>query len=101
MSGIIINDSIIKIDTINRLRASGMPTSQAVYEAGYRRFNPIIMTSLTTILALIPLLFGSGLGVELQRPLAVALIGGMAVGTVVSLYLIPVMYGFIYDRRSS
>jgi multidrug efflux pump subunit AcrB len=59
------------------------------------------MTSLTTILALIPLLFGSGLGVELQRPLAVALIGGMAVGTVVSLYLIPVMYGFIYDRRSS
>lgn len=76
-----------------------MAVKEAVYEAGFRRFNPIIMTSLTTILALLPLFFSSGLGVELQLPLAVAVIGGMTLGTVVSLYFIPVFYGLIYDRK--
>lgn len=99
MSGIIINDSIIKVDTVNRLRRQGMAVKEAVYEAGFRRFNPIIMTSLTTILALLPLFFSSGLGVELQLPLAVAVIGGMTLGTFVSLYFIPVFYGLIYDRK--
>lgn len=98
MSGIIINDSIIKVDTINRLRSTGMGVEQAVYEAGYRRFNPIVMTSLTTILALVPLFFTSGLGVELQLPLAISVIGGMSLGTIVSLYFIPAFYGLIYDR---
>lgn len=96
MSGIIINDSILKIDTINRARWSGMPTMDAIRLGGQRRLKPIIMTSLTTILALAPFLFFSGLGAELQKPLALAVIGGMAVGTFVSLYFIPLAYRAIY-----
>jgi len=100
MSGIIINDSIIKVDAINKLVSKGMTIEKAVYEAGYRRFNSIVMTSLTTILALVPLFFTTGLGVELQLPLAISVIGGMTIGTLVSLYFIPAFYGIIYDRRS-
>jgi len=99
MSGIIINDSIIKVDTINRLRREGYGVAGAVFEAGRRRFNPIIMTSLTTILALLPLFFTKGLGVELQAPLAISVIGGMMLGTVVSLYFIPAFYGLIYRGK--
>jgi len=99
MSGIIINDSILKIDTINRARWSGMDTLDAIRLGGERRLKPIIMTSLTTILALAPFLFFKGLGAELQRPLALAVIGGMAVGTFVSLYFIPLAYYAIYRKR--
>lgn len=92
MSGIIINDSILKIDTIIQLQRQGYPLIKALLIAGKRRLKPILMTSLTTILALIPLLFSSGLGAELQAPLAVSLIGGMVLGTIVSLYFIPLCY---------
>jgi multidrug efflux pump subunit AcrB len=92
MSGIIINDSILKIDTINRLRAGGMPTLRAIYTAGHHRLKPILMTSITTIFALLPLLFIGGMGGELQKPLALAIIGGLSIGTLVSLYLVPLLY---------
>ncbi|TGV03431.1 efflux RND transporter permease subunit [Flavivirga rizhaonensis] len=92
MSGIIINDSILKIDTIIQLQRQGYSLIKALLVAGKRRLKPILMTSLTTILALVPLLFSSGLGAELQAPLAVALIGGMLLGTLVSLYFIPLCY---------
>lgn len=93
MAGIIINDSILKIDTINRLRREeGYGVLRAISVAGQRRLKPILMTSITTILALIPILFSSGLGADLQKPLALAVIGGMGIGTIVSLYFIPLMY---------
>ena len=92
MTGIIINDSILKIDTINQLRKQGYSLIRALAVAGQRRLKPILMTSLTTILALLPFLFISGMGADLQRPLALAVIGGMSIGTVVSLYLIPLLY---------
>lgn len=98
MSGIVINDSILKIDIINRLHRSGFSAYEAVIEGGKRRFKPIIMTSLTTILALIPLLFMSGIGVELQIPLALTVIGGLTTGTIVSLYFIPVLYLLTYKN---
>ena len=99
MSGIIINDSILKIDTINRARWSGMDTLSAIKLGGERRLKPIIMTSLTTILALAPFLFFTGLGAELQKPLALAVIGGMTVGTFVSLYFIPLAYWAVYREK--
>ncbi len=95
MSGIIINDSILKIDTIIQLQNKGYSLLRALLIAGQRRLKPILMTSLTTVLALIPLLFSSGLGAELQAPLAVSLIGGMLLGTVVSLYFIPLCYYYM------
>lgn len=92
MSGIIINDSILKIDTINQLRKQDYSLIRALAVAGQRRLKPILMTSLTTILALLPFLFISGIGADLQRPLALAVIGGMTIGTIVSLYFIPLLY---------
>ncbi len=98
MAGIIINDSILKIDTINKLMDSGKPLIRSIFEAGRRRLKPIIMTSLTTILAMVPFLFQKGMGAELQKPLALAIIGGMFVGTFVSLYFIPLMY-YVLKRK--
>lgn len=97
MAGIVINDSILKIDTINHLRAAGMPLMEALHTGGTRRLKPIVMTSLTTILALTPVLISSDMGSELQEPLALAVIGGMAMGTLVSLYFIPLVYWYFYN----
>lgn len=94
MSGIVVNDAILKVDMMNRLvRTEGL--TDAIHGAGLRRLRPILMTSLTTILALTPVLFSNGLGAELQRPLAIAVIGGLTSGTVSSLYFIPVFYSFL------
>jgi multidrug efflux pump subunit AcrB len=101
MSGIIINDSILKIDTINRLRLEGMDLMEAIYTGGSRRLKPIIMTSLTTILATLPFMFGNDIGSELQKPLALAVIGGMSLGTFVSLYFIPLAYWALYRGRGT
>lgn len=95
MSGIVINDSILKIDTINHLISERYSLMYALKIAGQRRLKPIIMTSLTTILALIPVLFFKGMGNELQRPLALTMIGGMTLGTIISLYFIPLIYYYI------
>ena len=100
MSGIVINDSILKVDTFNRLRKEGYGVLRAVLTGGDRRLKPIIMTSLTTILAIVPFLFSGGMGNDLQRPLSLAIIGGMVFGTIVSVYFIPIFYYYIYRKRS-
>ena len=99
--GIVINDSILKLDAINELRKSGVPLLDAIHEAGRRRLRPIIMTSLTTVFAMVPLLFSSDIGSELQKPLSIAMIGTMSVGTAVSLFIIPLLYWFIYRRKAA
>lgn len=99
--GIVINDSILKLDAINELRKSGVPLLDAIHEAGRRRLRPIIMTSLTTVFAMVPLLFSSDMGSELQKPLSIAMIGTMSVGTAVSLFIIPLLYWFIYRRKAA
>jgi multidrug efflux pump subunit AcrB len=97
--GIIINDSILKLDAINELRKSGTPLLEAIHEAGRRRLRPIIMTSLTTVFAMVPLLFSFDMGSELQKPLAIGMIGTMLIGTLVSLFIIPLVYWFIYKGQ--
>ncbi|MBS1447415.1 MAG: efflux RND transporter permease subunit, partial [Odoribacter sp.] len=101
MCGIVINDSILKVDTINRLRKEGKGLLKAILMAGNKRLKPIIMTSLTTILAILPFLFTGNLGADLQFPLSLAIIGGMTVGTIVSVYFIPLGYYYIYKTRQS
>lgn len=96
--GIIINDSILKIDMINGLRKQGVSLIDAVHTAGVKRLRAIIMTSLTTMLAMMPLLFSFDMGSELQKPLAIAMIGTMFVGTLVSVFIIPLAYWFIYRK---
>ena len=97
--GIVVNDSILKIDSINELRKAGTPLLEAIHTAGVRRLRPIIMTSLTTIMAMVPLLFSHDMGSELQKPLAIAMIGSMLLGTLVSLFIIPLIYWFIYRKH--
>ncbi len=100
--GIVINDSILKVDTINQLRKhEGMSTIRAIMEGGRRRLKPIIMTSLTTMLAIAPFLVRGDMGSDLQYPLSVATIAGMAAGTLVSIFFVPLIYYSIYknDRR--
>lgn len=99
MAGIIINDSILKVDTINRLRKDGYSLLRAIMTGGSRRLKPIIMTSLTTILAIAPFLVRGDIGSDLQYPLSLALIGGMVMGTIVSVFFIPVFYYNIYNKR--
>jgi multidrug efflux pump subunit AcrB len=95
MSGVIINDSILKVDTINQLMIEGYSLLRALLVAGQRRLKPILMTALVTVLAMVPLLFSSGMGAELQKPLALALTGGMIVGTLVSLFFVPLCYYYL------
>lgn len=97
-SGIIINDSILKLDMINELRKKGIPLMEAIHTAGVKRLRAIIMTSLTTIFAMVPLLFSFDLGSELQKPLALAMIGTMIIGVLVSLFIIPLIYWVIYRK---
>jgi multidrug efflux pump subunit AcrB len=99
MSGVIINDSILKVDTINNLRKEGFELKKAIYTAGSRRLKPILMVAMASLVSTIPMLFSSGMGSELQRPMALALIGGMSLGTVVSLFFIPLAYWYIYRRK--
>lgn len=98
MCGIVINDSILKVDTINRLRERGYGLKRAILEAGSRRLKAIIMTSLTTILAIAPFLVRGDMGSDLQYPLSLALISGMIAGTFVSVFFVPLAYYVIYKR---
>lgn len=100
-SGVIINDSILKIDMINNLRKQGVPLVEAIFRGGVKRLRAIIMTTLTTIFALVPLLFSFDLGSELQKPLAIGMIGTMVVGVLVSLFIVPVIYWAIYRGRKT
>jgi len=90
--GIAVNDAILKVDTANRLRAAGLGLREAVEEAGRLRLRPVVMTTATTILGLLPLALGMGAGAELRAPLAVAVIGGLVTSTALTLLVVPVLY---------
>ncbi len=98
MSGVVVNDSILKVDILNRLSKT-MPLLQAIHLGGKLRLRAILATSVPTVLVLLPVLFTSGLGSELQRPLALAVIGGLVVGTAASLLLTPVLYVLIKGKN--
>ena len=98
-TGVIVNDSILKIDLINELRRGGMALMEAIHTAGVRRLRAIIMTALTSILSMVPILFTFDIGSELQKPLAIAMISAMTIGTLVSVFLIPLVYWAIYRKK--
>ena len=92
LTGIAVNDSIILVDSINKNKQQGLDLRTAILEAGQKRFRPIIMTSLTTILALLPLTFGFGESASLRSPMAIAVIGGLVTSTLLTLIIIPCFY---------
>jgi HAE1 family hydrophobic/amphiphilic exporter-1 len=97
LAGIVVNNAIVLVDYINTLRKRGLTTEEAIFEAGPTRLRPILMTMLTTVLAMLPLALGIGEGAELQAPMATVIVFGLSFSTFITLVLIPVMY--IYTDR--
>ena len=97
--GIAVNDAIVKVATIRRLRQEdGLGGREAIFEASNMRFKPIMMTTVTTVLALVPMALGLGTGEQIQRPLAITIIGGLSIATLLTLFLTPVVYELLHRR---
>jgi len=101
LGGIVVNNAILLVDQASRLIRDGTPTREALIEAGRRRLRPILMTTLTTILGLLPLALGIGEGAEAQAPLARAVVGGLIGSTLITLVLIPVVYTLFHPEPKS
>jgi len=98
LSGIVVNNAIVLVDRINQLRSKGTDKTKAIIQAAQSRLRPIIMTTLTTALGLLPLALGLGEGSELRAPMAITVISGLMVSTLLTLVLIPVLYQ-LFDRK--
>jgi HAE1 family hydrophobic/amphiphilic exporter-1 len=96
LGGIVVNNAILLVDQAGRLIREGRPSREALTEAGRRRLRPILMTTLTTILGLLPLALGIGEGSDAQAPLARAVVGGLTGSTLITLVLIPVVYSLFH-----
>jgi hydrophobic/amphiphilic exporter-1 (mainly G- bacteria), HAE1 family len=97
LAGIVVNNAIVLVDLINQLRREGSELHAAIIEAGRARLRPILMTTLTTTLGLLPMALGFGEGAEVRAPMAITVIGGLAVSTLLTLLVIPVVYSLL-DR---
>ncbi|MEN1727011.1 MAG: efflux RND transporter permease subunit [Pseudomonadota bacterium] len=100
LAGIVVNNAIVLVTRINQLRETGRPRLEAIVEAGQARLRPIVMTTLTTTLGLAPLALGLGEGSELRAPMAITVIGGLLVSTLLTLVIIPVVYSVVDRRRT-
>jgi HAE1 family hydrophobic/amphiphilic exporter-1 len=99
LGGIVVNNAILLVDHTNLLRRrDGMPMKEAIEEAGRRRLRPILMTAMTTIMALLPLALGLSAGGSAQAPLARAVIGGLISSTLITLVIVPVVYS-IFEAK--
>jgi len=98
LAGIVVKNAIVLIDAVNLLRSEGMTKEQALVQAGLQRMRPILMTTATTVLGLLPMALGIGEGAELRAPLAITVIGGLTVATFLTLLVIPVVYSLL-DRK--
>ncbi|MFE7063485.1 efflux RND transporter permease subunit [Sutcliffiella sp. NPDC057660] len=97
LTGIVVNNAIVFVDYVNLLKKDGNSTVEAILIAGPTRIRPILMTTLTTILGLIPLTLGIGEGMEIQQPMAIVIVFGLSFATLITLVLIPVLY-YLLDR---
>ncbi len=93
-----VNNAIVLVDLVNKLREGGMERISAIREAARLRLRPIMMTTLTTVLGLLPMALGLGEGAEMRTPMAVTVIGGLLTSTLLTLVVVPVMYS-VLDRR--
>jgi HAE1 family hydrophobic/amphiphilic exporter-1 len=98
LAGIVVNNAIVLVDYVNVLRREGMAKNEALAKAGEIRLRPILMTTLTAILGLLPMAIGIGEGSEVRAPMAIVVIGGLTVGTFLTLVLVPTVYSLL-DRR--
>jgi HAE1 family hydrophobic/amphiphilic exporter-1 len=99
LAGIVVSNAIVLLDAVRQLRESGIPRHEALLLAGQRRIRPIVITSLTTVLALLPLAFGFGAGAALRAPMALAVMGGLTASTLLTLVVIPCVYEMVEGWR--
>ena len=98
LAGIVVNNAIVLVDRINQLREQGTDKLVAIRESALTRFRPILMTTLTTTLGLLPMMLGFGEGAEIRKPMAITVIFGLMFSTLLTLFLIPVLYS-LFDRK--
>jgi len=96
--GIVVKNAIVLVDYINLMRERGLELREAIVESGKSRLRPVLMTSLTTILAMLPLAMSKGSGSEIWSPMGIAVIGGLIFSTIVTLILVPVIYHMMLRR---
>ena len=99
LSGIIVNNGIVLVDYINQLRAGGMEKREAIITAGRTRMRPVLMTALTTILALSTMAFSDDMGADMSKPMSVVTIGGLIYGTLLTLIVIPCIYDIFMREK--
>nr|WP_276599705.1 efflux RND transporter permease subunit [Nannocystis sp. SCPEA4] len=99
LGGIVVNNAIVLVNTVNYRRGQGMDTGPALIEAGRLRLRPIVMTTATTVLGLLPMAAGVGDGAALRQPLAVTVIGGLTAATLLTLVVIPCLYSLLPGKR--
>ena len=99
LAGIIVNNGIVLVDYINQLRESGMEKRAAILEAGRTRLRPVLMTALTTIFGLMAMVFSTGMGADLSKPMALVTIGGLIYGTLLTLLVIPCIYDIFHREK--
>jgi cobalt-zinc-cadmium resistance protein CzcA len=97
--GIAVQNGLVLVSTVNQLRLGGQSLAESLVEGGMLRLRPVLMTALTTILGLLPLLLSRGIGSEVQRPLAVVVVFGLATSTLLTLFVIPAVYGWFERGR--
>ncbi|MBL9186543.1 MAG: efflux RND transporter permease subunit [Opitutaceae bacterium] len=101
LAGIVVNNAIVLIDYINTLRDRGLPLETAISEAGRARLRPILMTTLTTVLGLVPMALGLGEGAEIRAPMAITVVVGLSASTLLTLVVIPTLYYLFPGKRAS
>lgn len=99
LAGIVVNNGIVFVDYVNQLRMEGMEKKEALVVAGKTRIRPILMTALTTILGLSTLAMGLGMGADMIQPMAIVTIGGLTYATVLTLFIVPIMYDILHRKK--
>ena len=99
LSGVVVNNGIVFVDCVNQLRIDGMDRREALIQAGKMRIRPIMMTALTTILALVTLALGMGTGADMLQPMAIVIVFGLLYATVLTLFCVPSLYD-IFQKKA-
>ena len=99
LAGVVVNNGIVFVDYANQLRDDGMERRQALLQTGRDRIRPILMTALTTVLAMTTMALGIGDGAEMTQPMAIVTIGGLSYATLLTLFVVPVIYDLLAARR--
>ena len=100
LAGIIVNNGIVIVDYMNQLIAQGVEKHEAILQAGRTRLRPVLMTALTTILGLLPMVFGTDMGAAMGKPMAIVTVGGLLYGTLLTLLVVPCIYDLMNHRKT-